>query len=55
VPVGQEQGADVVEASADAGEEALDAPALEPSVHEQAASVRLYVCCVARATARKYA
>jgi hypothetical protein len=55
VPVGQEHGANVVEAPADAGEEALDAPALEPGVHEQAASGRLYVRRVARATARKYA
>jgi hypothetical protein len=55
VTVGQEHGAHVVEAPADAGEEALDAPAREPGVHEQAASLRFYVRRVARATARKYA
>jgi hypothetical protein len=55
VPVGQEHGANVVETPADTGEEGFDAPAREPGVYEQAASVRLYVRGVARATARKYA
>ncbi len=55
MPVGQEHGLHPVEASSDAGEETLYAPAREPGVHEQAASVRLYVGRVARATAREYA
>src|SRR5215216_6649052 len=53
VTVGQEHGAHVVEAPADAGEKDLDAPARDPGVHEQAASVRFYVRRVARATARE--
>ena len=55
VPVGQEYGAHVVEASSDSGEETLDAPAREPGIHEQAASAGFYVRRVARASAREYA
>ena len=53
VSVGQEDGVHAFEAAADPGEQPGDAPARKPGVEQQAHAFRLYVGCIARATARQ--